>query len=164
MAIYLLKINVCLIILYGFYRAMFGQDTFFGWRRAMLIGIYAVALCIPLLNIEALIRSNESAVSIVLCLCRSSSAYGNGTGRGSCILMDGACAGHLSLDNDASCRPVYMADCEYLHAGAPLQGADDRRGARACDRWKGQSVLVFRLDIPQSRCTERCSTARNHCS
>ena len=65
MAIYLLKINVCLIILYGFYRAMFGQDTFFGWRRAMLIGIYAVALCIPLLNIEALIRSNESAVSIV---------------------------------------------------------------------------------------------------
>lgn len=64
MAIYLLKINVCLIILYGFYRTLFGQDTFFGWRRAMLIGIYAVALCIPLLNIEALIRSNESAVSM----------------------------------------------------------------------------------------------------
>ena len=64
MAIYLLKINVALIILYGFYRAMFGQDTFFGWRRAMLIGIYIVALSIPLLDIETLIRSNESVVSM----------------------------------------------------------------------------------------------------
>ena len=64
MAVYLLKINVALIVLYGFYRAMFGQDTFFGWHRAMLVGIYIVAMCIPLLDMETLIRSNESAVSM----------------------------------------------------------------------------------------------------
>ncbi|HEY9550992.1 MAG TPA: M56 family metallopeptidase [Prevotella sp.] len=64
MAIYLLKINIALIILYGFYRMMFGRDTFFGWRRTLLLGIYIIALCIPLFSIEAMISQNETTAGM----------------------------------------------------------------------------------------------------
>ena len=33
MAIYLIKINVALMLLYGFYRLTVSRDTFFGLRR-----------------------------------------------------------------------------------------------------------------------------------
>ena len=44
MAIYLIKINVALMLLYGFYRLTVSRDTFFGLRRLTLWLIYAVAL------------------------------------------------------------------------------------------------------------------------
>ena len=47
MAIYLIKINVALMLLYGFYRLTVSRDTFFGLRRLTLWLIYAVALMVP---------------------------------------------------------------------------------------------------------------------
>ena len=52
MLIYLLKVNIVFILLYGCYRLMCYKDTFFGWRRTILLLIYAVSLVVPALNIE----------------------------------------------------------------------------------------------------------------
>lgn len=52
MAIYLIKINVALVLLYGFYRLTVSRDTFFGLRRLTLWLIYAIALMVPALNLE----------------------------------------------------------------------------------------------------------------
>lgn len=64
MAIYLLKVNFALILLYGFYRLMTSRDTFFALRRATLWTIYIIALTIPLLNIEYWIKGSDTTVSM----------------------------------------------------------------------------------------------------
>lgn len=60
MAIYLIKINVALILLYGFYRLTVSRDTFFGLRRLTLWLIYAVALMVPALNLEYWVRDTPT--------------------------------------------------------------------------------------------------------
>ena len=50
MTMYLLKLNLALIVLFGFYKLMFSGDTFFSLRRATLIGMYLVAMLVPGLN------------------------------------------------------------------------------------------------------------------
>lgn len=64
MAIYLLKVNIALILLYGFYRLMTSRDTFFALRRATLWTIYLISLTIPLLNIEYWIKDSDTTVSM----------------------------------------------------------------------------------------------------
>ena len=64
MAIYLIKINVALMLLYGFYRLMVSRDTFFGLRRLTLWLIYAVALMVPALNLEYWVRDTPTMVSM----------------------------------------------------------------------------------------------------
>lgn len=64
MAIYLLKVNIALILLYGFYRLMTSKDTFFALRRATLWTIYLISLTIPLLNIEYWIKDSDTTVSM----------------------------------------------------------------------------------------------------
>ena len=64
MAIYLIKINVALILLYGFYRLTVSRDTFFGLRRLTLWLIYAVALMVPALNLEYWVRDTPTMVSM----------------------------------------------------------------------------------------------------
>ena len=49
MLIYLVKVNIALILLYGFYQMFCAKDTFFGWRRGLLLGIYAIAFLVPLM-------------------------------------------------------------------------------------------------------------------
>ncbi len=60
MAIYLIKINVALVLLYGFYRLTVSRDTFFGLRRLTLWLIYAVALMVPALNLEYWVRDTPT--------------------------------------------------------------------------------------------------------
>lgn len=60
MAIYLIKINVVLVLLYGFYRLTVSRDTFFGLRRLTLWLIYAVALMVPALNLEYWVRDTPT--------------------------------------------------------------------------------------------------------
>ena len=60
MAIYLVKINVALMLLYGFYRLTVSRDTFFGLRRLTLWLIYAVALMVPALNLEYWVRDTPT--------------------------------------------------------------------------------------------------------
>ena len=64
MAIYLIKINVALVLLYGFYRLTVSRDTFFGLRRLTLWLIYAVALMVPALNLEYWVRDTPTMVSM----------------------------------------------------------------------------------------------------
>lgn len=64
MAIYLIKINVALMLLYGFYRLTVSRDTFFGLRRLTLWLIYAVALMVPALNLEYWVRDTPMMVSM----------------------------------------------------------------------------------------------------
>lgn len=60
MAIYLIKINLALIVLFGFYKLIAANDTFFAWRRTALLSIYLAALAIPALNLSYWIEeSNE---------------------------------------------------------------------------------------------------------
>ena len=64
MAIYLIKINVALMLLYGFYRLTVSRDTFFGLRRLTLWLIYAVVLMVPGLNLEYWVRDTPTMVSM----------------------------------------------------------------------------------------------------
>lgn len=64
MAIYLIKINVALMLLYGFYRLTVSRDTFFGLRRLTLWLIYAVVLMVPALNLEYWVRDTPTVVSM----------------------------------------------------------------------------------------------------
>ena len=64
MAIYLIKINVALVLLYGFYRLTVSRDTFFGLRRLTLWLIYAVVLMVPALNLEYWVRDTPTMVSM----------------------------------------------------------------------------------------------------
>jgi hypothetical protein len=49
--IYLLKVNVALVLFYGFYRLFFQQDTLFQWKRAVLLVTLAVAALYPFVDI-----------------------------------------------------------------------------------------------------------------
>lgn len=64
MAIYLIKINVALVLLYGFYRLTVSRDTFFGLRRLTLWLIYAVALMVPAFNLEYWVRGTPTMESM----------------------------------------------------------------------------------------------------
>lgn len=64
MAIYLLKVNIALMLLYGFYRIMVSRDTFFSLRRFTLWLIYAVALVVPFLNLEYWVRETPTMVGM----------------------------------------------------------------------------------------------------
>ena len=64
MMMYLLKLNIALIALFGFYKLMFSSDTFFLWRRASLIGMYFVAMLVPGLNCSYWINKSVGIVSM----------------------------------------------------------------------------------------------------
>lgn len=64
MAIYLIKINVALMLLYGFYRLTVSRDTFFDLRRLTLWLIYAVALMVPAFNLEYWVRETPTMASM----------------------------------------------------------------------------------------------------
>lgn len=62
---YFLKVNLALIVLYGFYRLFFYRDTFLKLRRSSLLIFYIVALAYPVCNIQPLIKDNKSITEVV---------------------------------------------------------------------------------------------------
>lgn len=62
--IYLLKLNVSLMMLYGFYRMMMSHDTFFGYRRIGLLCILAMSMMVPMLNLQSLLEHNATAMGM----------------------------------------------------------------------------------------------------
>ena len=64
MTMYLLKLNLALIVLFGFYKLMFSGDTFFALRRATLIGMCLVAMLVPGLNCSYWINKSVGMVSM----------------------------------------------------------------------------------------------------
>lgn len=63
--IYFLKTNVAIILFYAFYRLFFYKDTFFHWRRTVLLCFLGISLLYPLLNIQEWIKNNEPMVAMV---------------------------------------------------------------------------------------------------
>ncbi|SFG65291.1 TonB family protein [Prevotella sp. KH2C16] len=64
MAVYLLKVNVLLILFYGFYRLMLGRDTFFSWRRAALLAVYGLSVGLPLINLGGWVQQQEGLAAL----------------------------------------------------------------------------------------------------
>lgn len=64
MIMYLLKLNIALILLFSFYKLMFTGDTFFSWRRATLIGMYLVAILVPVMDFSVWLSNSEGMTSI----------------------------------------------------------------------------------------------------
>lgn len=60
MLLYLVEINIITIFLYGFYRLLFTNDTFFSWRRFMLLNTYLIALLVPFADFGNWIRIHET--------------------------------------------------------------------------------------------------------
>ena len=60
MLLYLVEINIITIFLYGFYRLLFTNDTFFSWRRFMLLNTYLIALLVPFADFGNWIRIHEA--------------------------------------------------------------------------------------------------------
>ncbi|WP_448908508.1 M56 family metallopeptidase [Hoylesella shahii] len=56
---YLIKANVVLVVLFGFYQLISAGDTFFKWRRLSLLTIYVLSLFLPTIDLSVLV--NETA-------------------------------------------------------------------------------------------------------
>ncbi|MDR0543499.1 MAG: M56 family metallopeptidase [Dysgonamonadaceae bacterium] len=48
--VYILKVNVAVILFYGFYRLLFQQDTFFRWKRIALLVILFISVLYPFID------------------------------------------------------------------------------------------------------------------
>ena len=59
MLTYLIKANVVLVVLFGFYQLISAGDTFFKWRRLSLLTIYVLSLLLPTIDLSVLV--NETA-------------------------------------------------------------------------------------------------------
>ena len=59
MLTYLIKANVVLVVLFGFYQLISVGDTFFKWRRLSLLTIYVLSLLLPTIDLSVLV--NETA-------------------------------------------------------------------------------------------------------
>ena len=59
MLTYLIKANVVLVVLFGFYQLISAGDTFFKWRRLSLLTIYVLSLLLPAIDLSVLV--NETA-------------------------------------------------------------------------------------------------------
>lgn len=64
MAVYLIKLNLALMLLYGFYRFSCNRDTFFMLRRVTLLGIYLLSTVIPLVSFEYWVNGHEAPASM----------------------------------------------------------------------------------------------------
>ena len=49
--LYLIKVNLAILLLYGLYRLLFRGDTFFRWKRAILLAMLLTALLYPLASL-----------------------------------------------------------------------------------------------------------------
>ena len=59
MLMYLIKANVVLVVLFGFYQLISAGDTFFKWRRLSLLAVYVLSLLLPTIDLSVLV--NETA-------------------------------------------------------------------------------------------------------
>lgn len=62
---YFVKINLALILFYGFYRLFFYKDTFFHLRRVLLLSFFGIAFAYPLLDVHEWVRQQEPMAEMV---------------------------------------------------------------------------------------------------
>ena len=65
MLMYLIKANVVLVVLFGFYQLISGGDTFFKWRRLSLLSIYVLSLLLPTINLASVIDDGSPVANIL---------------------------------------------------------------------------------------------------
>ena len=65
MLMYLIKANVVLVVLFGFYQLISGGDTFFKWRRLSLLSIYVLSLLLPTINLASVIGDGSPVANIL---------------------------------------------------------------------------------------------------
>ncbi|GHV29508.1 hypothetical protein FACS1894177_00510 [Bacteroidia bacterium] len=54
--IYLIKVNIAIVVMYGFYGLLFRNDTFFQWKRLLLLSIPVIAMLYPLIDMSRLLN------------------------------------------------------------------------------------------------------------
>jgi len=59
--IYLLKTNVAIMLFYLLYRLIFQRDTFFAWKRILLLSMVVFAFIYPLFDLSGWFENNEIA-------------------------------------------------------------------------------------------------------
>lgn len=62
---YFIKVNLALILLYGFYRLFFYKDTYFTLRRWVLLLFFVLAFSYPLFNMQEWVKAQEPIVEII---------------------------------------------------------------------------------------------------
>ena len=65
MLTYLIKANVVLVVLFGFYQLISAGDTFFKWRRLSLLTIYVLSLLLPTIDLSVLINETSPLGNIL---------------------------------------------------------------------------------------------------
>jgi len=57
--VYLLKVNIALALFYGIYRLLFRQDTFFQWKRRVLLTILFISFAYPMVDLSRQLIGNH---------------------------------------------------------------------------------------------------------
>jgi tonB family C-terminal domain len=65
MLTYLIKANVVLVVLFGFYQLISAGDTFFKWRRVALLTIYVLSLLLPTIDLSVLVNETAPLANIL---------------------------------------------------------------------------------------------------
>ena len=65
MLTYLIKANVMLVVLFGFYQLISAGDTFFKWRRVALLTIYVLSLLLPTIDLSVLVNETAPLANIL---------------------------------------------------------------------------------------------------
>jgi len=65
MLMYLIKANVVLVVLFGFYQLISAGDTFFKWRRLSLLTIYVLSLLLPTIDLSVLVNETSPLGNIL---------------------------------------------------------------------------------------------------
>lgn len=63
--IYFVKVNIAIALFYAFYRLFFCRDTFFVWRRTVLLCFFVIASLYPLLNIQEWVKESQPMTAMV---------------------------------------------------------------------------------------------------
>lgn len=62
---YFLKVNIALGFFFVFYRLFFGGDTFFQWRRFLLLGFYMLAFLYPLCDMQEWLKEQSPMAEVI---------------------------------------------------------------------------------------------------
>lgn len=58
--IYLLKVNVAIALFYAFYKLFCQRDTFFKWRRYVMLGFWGISFLYPLIDIQHWVKEQPA--------------------------------------------------------------------------------------------------------
>lgn len=149
MLMYLIKANVVLVVLFGFYQLISGGDTFFKWRRLSLLSIYVLSLLLPTINLASVIDDGSPVANILPRILHPARSDGATHARSLRLApvhdMDVCrCGPRIALAG-------VLADCYGMPIGLTQQtpNAERHRGLRVGGRL--QSLFLLPLDICKSR-------------